>query len=97
MHNFMGKKVRRVKENLYELMEECICEKDDIRRFKEFIIGVLYRPITEDIISVRYFIVGFPERYKLMDYMEDGTIIESDLRYMENLYSDNVIIGIERV
>lgn len=97
MNTFMGRKVHRINENLYELMEECICEKDDIRHFKEFIIGVLYSPIAEDIISVRYFIVGFPERYKLMDYMDDGTIMESNLRYIENPSLDNAIGGIERV
>lgn len=97
LSEFMGKKCVKINQYLYKMTEECICNKDDIRSFPDFPIGVLQSPIKGDTISILYFIVGFPDRYKLMDFIDDGTITEKELYYMENLYMDSTIGGIEYV
>lgn len=95
METFMNRRIRKVNEYLFELVDECICDKEDILEFKDFTIGVLYSPIADNLISVKYFIIGFPERYKLMDYLDDGTITDIGLRYIENLFPDDVVGGID--
>lgn len=99
METFMGKRCEKINEHLYKMLEDCICSGNDIRKFKEFPIGILQRPmdVANDIINIVYFIKGMPERYLITDYLDDGIIPEADLYYMENPWFKDDIGGVEVV
>ena len=38
----MNRRIRKVNEYLFEFIDECICDEEDILEFKDFTIGALY-------------------------------------------------------